>query len=547
MKKIFDYQMTVSIILSILLLIFFPITFEFQLKNIIIIFLLTFISDNIVVKWKNKDRLVSNLPGFIVAYLFGSQYILLASIITLLRLDNINIIKRIKKFLVYFSMYYGSYLLVNMININIYGKVLLFAIIAKLINTLITDIYKFKLEVFSVELLFFLTATPSIYFYLMSNNEIIKYYFLFQNLIFLEIYYFITKYIYEKEEETIKNQRLNKFNEIMFEFSNLLYSKTLHFSDKKLFFDVAKFLNEKFEFNYILISKINYNENLIERVAYSGFTEKEFEELKSKEVKASEIINNIFSNVKYKYGEVYFIPNVINKVNSDNYFIIENNVNIDTYSDEDYRWDSKDLLLITLRDKDDNIFAYISCDSPKSGLRPTKEEMLILSVLGRIVSMIVSHKEHYIEMKKLSELDPMTKLYNPSKLNADLEYYENNKKIISLAFIDLDDFKKINDTYGHLKGDEILKEVSNIIKNSIRETDKAYRYGGDEFIIIFENIDKQKAKIIMERIKNNLVEKNITFSVGIVDDSNISIKDLIKKADEKAYIAKKTGKNKIVC
>ncbi|MBM7559001.1 GGDEF domain-containing protein [Marinitoga litoralis] len=546
MKKVFDYQMTISILLSTILFLLFPISFNFQIDKVLLVILLTFISDNINVKWKNRNRLVSNVPGFIVSYLFGPEYIFLSSIITLFRIDNINIEKRIKKFFVYFSMYYGSYLLVHNLNSNIYIKLLLFAVFAKIINSLITDIFKFKIEIFVVELLFFLSSLPSIYLYLISENNIVKYYFLFQNLLLLIIYYFITKYIYEKEEESIKKNRLNKFNEIMFEFSNLLYSKTLHFSDEKLFFDVSKFLHEKFGFNYVLISKIDYEKDLIERVAYAGFSEEEFASLKKKKVKASEIINSIFKKNEYRFGEVYFIPNIANEINSDNYFIMENNVNVETFSDKDYIWDPKDLLIITIRDKEDNIFGYISCDSPNNRLRPTKEEMLILSVLGRIISMILSHKGHYLEMKNLSELDPMTKLYNSSKLNADLTYYEINKKIISLAFLDLDDFKKINDTYGHLKGDEILKEVSEIIKSSIRETDKAYRYGGDEFVIIFENVDKYKAKRIIERIKEKLTEKEITFSVGIVDDKKIPIKDLIKKADEKAYIAKRKGKNRII-
>nr|WP_129409171.1 GGDEF domain-containing protein [Marinitoga lauensis] len=140
-------------------------------------------------------------------------------------------------------------------------------------------------------------------------------------------------------------------------------------------------------------------------------------------------------------------------------------------------WNKNDLLAIALKNKNNELIGYISCDSPKDGLRPTTEDMQILSVLGKIISMILVHGEHFKEIKKLSETDYLTGLYNSSKLNKDLQMYEREKKLISVAFIDLDNFKKINDRYGHLKGDLLLKDFSDILKNSIRSNDKAYRYG----------------------------------------------------------------------
>ncbi|GAB6189257.1 hypothetical protein JCM30566_09960 [Marinitoga arctica] len=544
-KKNYFENLTINGIIALLLIFVFPIKWDFNLKNAIIVLLITFISDNIDVKWKNKTRLVSNLPGFLVAYLYGPQYMFLASILTFFRLEKLTFLQRLRKLYVYFIMYYGSYFIINTLHFNLYIDLFLFVTLSKVINSILSDIGKFNILMFLVEYIFFIASLPSIYLYLLSQNNIAKYYFLFQNLLFLGIYFFLNKYLYEKEEEAIKNKRLKKFNEIMLEFSNLLYSYSIKASKYKILNDTAQFLNEKLGYNYVLISEIDYENDLIKRVAYAGFSKKEFESFKKRKVKASEIISDVFKN-EYRYGDVYFIPNVTERLDKNYYFIPEQNINTQIVHNKDYIWDKNDLLALTLKDKNDKIIGYISCDSPKDGLRPTNEDMLILSSLAKILSMIIIHGENFKEIRKLSETDYLTKLYNSSKLKKDLDEYEKNKTLISLAFIDLDNFKQINDEYGHLKGDLILQEFSNILKTSIRSNDRAYRYGGDEFVIIFENINKFNANKIIKRLKKNLTKANIKFSVGIEDSSKTSISQLVKAADKKTYIAKNKGKNKII-
>ncbi|KLO22367.1 MULTISPECIES: sensor domain-containing diguanylate cyclase [unclassified Marinitoga] len=535
-------------IFSFFLLIYFPFDFNFDLHKLFGVLLITFISDNINVKWRNEKRLVSNIPGFLIAFLLGPQYILYSAAITILRIDNkVSLIQRIRKFFVYFIMYYGSYIIVEKLefNLNIYFELFLFVTIAKILNTIFVDIKNFKLNMFFIEYIFFIATLPSIYLYLISRNLLVRHYFLLQNLLFLGIYFFITKYLYEKEEERVKNKRLKKFNEIMLEFSNLLHAYSIKAPKEVILREVAKLLNEKFQYKYVLISEIDYQNDEIKRVVYAGFSKEDFEKLRKRKVRASEIIENVFKN-EYRYGEVYFIPNFAENINENNYFIFEQNITANIY-DKDYLWNEKDLLALTLRNKNDEIIGYISCDTPEDGLRPTTEDMQTLSVLAKIVSMILIHGNYFTEIKKLSEIDHLTGLYNSSKLRKDLEIYEKREKLIALAFIDLDNFKYINDKYGHLKGDMILKEISDIIKVSIREKDKAYRYGGDEFVIIFEDVDKFTARNILKRIRKKLLKVHVKFSVGIEDNKKTSILKLIKAADKKAYRAKNKGKNKIIC
>jgi diguanylate cyclase (GGDEF)-like protein len=149
------------------------------------------------------------------------------------------------------------------------------------------------------------------------------------------------------------------------------------------------------------------------------------------------------------------------------------------------------------------------------------------------------------ELKNISYYDHLTNLPNRKYLDENLKRLINisdryNKKF-SVVFIDVDKFKEINDIHGHKKGDEALIDVANNIKASIRTTDFAVRYGGDEFIIVVETDDNDEITGLITRIKNKLQEKNIEISVGYsiygVDSKNI--KEIFELADKNMYIEKR--------
>jgi diguanylate cyclase (GGDEF)-like protein len=131
---------------------------------------------------------------------------------------------------------------------------------------------------------------------------------------------------------------------------------------------------------------------------------------------------------------------------------------------------------------------------------------------------------------------------------------------LCLIMIDIDDFKKINDIYGHLTGDFVLKTLSNIIKGNLRNFDLPGRYGGEEFILILPETGKENAKKVAERIREQVQNHklktmsgepiSITISLGLselkeLDDKSNEL-ELIKIADSRLYKAKGTGKNKVV-
>lgn len=166
----------------------------------------------------------------------------------------------------------------------------------------------------------------------------------------------------------------------------------------------------------------------------------------------------------------------------------------------------------------------------------------------------------YLKIKKGLEIqtikDKLTGLYNRLYFNEMFEYYVNKynrtKKPFSMMIIDIDNFKKINDTYGHATGDSVLKKLGQTINKSIRNLDIAFRYGGEEFVIIFPNTDLYHAFNAAERIRENVSKniiidlKSITISGGIGEYKGEKPIEFFKKIDKALYEAKNSGKNKIV-
>jgi diguanylate cyclase (GGDEF)-like protein len=167
----------------------------------------------------------------------------------------------------------------------------------------------------------------------------------------------------------------------------------------------------------------------------------------------------------------------------------------------------------------------------------------------------------YETVEALAITDGLTGLYTRryffERLDEELQRSKRNSLKFSFLMIDIDDFKGCNDTYGHLVGDAVLKEVSHIAKASAREIDLTARYGGEEFSLILPETDKAGAMLVAERIRKR-IEENIfkaydeklkmTVSVGLAvypDDSQ-EVSNLVEAADKALYAAKSSGKN-IVC
>ncbi len=159
------------------------------------------------------------------------------------------------------------------------------------------------------------------------------------------------------------------------------------------------------------------------------------------------------------------------------------------------------------------------------------------------------------ELEELLKHDLMTKLYNHDTIieliAREVEAAKADRQPLSMLMLDLDNFKTINDQYGHLKGDEVLLHVVDVIRKNTRTTDLIGRYGGEEFLIVFTRTELPMAQRISERIRNAIESVNITgitvtVSGGLSQLTNESTEAFIKLVDDKLYEAKRAGKNRIM-
>ena len=161
-------------------------------------------------------------------------------------------------------------------------------------------------------------------------------------------------------------------------------------------------------------------------------------------------------------------------------------------------------------------------------------------------------------LKRLSITDKLTGLNNRIKidevLTSNLHMFERYDNVFSVILLDIDHFKKINDTYGHPIGDEVLKDFAAILKKSARITDVVGRWGGEEFMIIASETDSVGATKFATTIKKAINEHTfpkvgkVTASFGLTQiDIGDSVEDVVNRADLALYNAKESGRNRVVC
>lgn len=157
--------------------------------------------------------------------------------------------------------------------------------------------------------------------------------------------------------------------------------------------------------------------------------------------------------------------------------------------------------------------------------------------------------------KELARTDSLTGVSNRRRffelIHAELHRAKRYKRPMTVAYMDMDDFKVINDRFGHTVGDKVLSSAAHAIQKNIRTVDVVARFGGDEFAILLPETDSDGAKVIIRRIQENLQnsmqkqEWGVTFSIGVFtcNGKGLTVDDVLTKADSLMYAAKNNGKN----
>ncbi|MDE6517067.1 MAG: GGDEF domain-containing protein, partial [Acetatifactor sp.] len=176
-----------------------------------------------------------------------------------------------------------------------------------------------------------------------------------------------------------------------------------------------------------------------------------------------------------------------------------------------------------------------------------------LSELGRS-ALSMQHS-----LRSLIERDSLTELYNRRsgghRLTGSMEKAKKNNTPFTLVIGDIDFFKKVNDTYGHQCGDMVLKNVARILREHMKDKGYAIRWGGEEFLLVYENSRLEEAHealcAMLDELRSTGVQSGdsqvyVTMTFGMVCDSSKELKDLLREADDKLYYGKNNGRNQIV-
>ncbi|WP_099716678.1 sensor domain-containing diguanylate cyclase [Clostridium sp. LS] len=346
-----------------------------------------------------------------------------------------------------------------------------------------------------------------------------------------------------------------------------------------------------------------YNSLKTEYETYQKFSEQHIQELNEKNVRLEKSIDSLSNIIEVsKYINTFFSSdNLISMINDmilgilgvtySTIFLIENgeltikasniedmNINLTskefTYINqgEEFLINSKKPLKQTGEHKVDihsimgspikvreKFIGYIIVEHNLYKFMTTELKLFLRSIANQI-AIAIENSILYKELEKINQRDSLLGIYNRKYFYERIERNEINKENdkFAIVMIDIDDFKKINDTYGHQFGDKILINTANVVRNGIDKDDILARYGGEEFILYIPNFESEesvynKIEAIRKTLENSKVsfngeQKSVTASFGIsfFPLNGIDLNDLINKADELLYRAKKSGKNRVL-
>lgn len=213
--------------------------------------------------------------------------------------------------------------------------------------------------------------------------------------------------------------------------------------------------------------------------------------------------------------------------------------------------------------QEDEIIGILCLGPNVSEQEYTPEALEMIGILANMLSVALHNAQNFEQIKALSYTDEMTGLHNyrffTMRLKEEIARAKRNNACLALLILDVDFFKNYNDTLGHPAGDEILRQLSMILKATVRDNDIVARYGGEEFAIILPSTDQGGAAVLSERIRKKVEDYNfpsqeiqpngtLTISIGIAlfPDNAITLEDIIIAADRALYFAKESGRNRVV-
>jgi diguanylate cyclase (GGDEF)-like protein len=282
-----------------------------------------------------------------------------------------------------------------------------------------------------------------------------------------------------------------------------------------------------------------------------------WDEVRRKHVSSSEIA--AFFNPEFRASNSYFVSHTALRKSEHDFFVRPEDAD-DGFLKPD-EWHENDMLLVPLM-RGEEMIGYLSVREPHDRRIPSVEKVKTLEVFATQAVTALQSARQYDEIKRLTFIDALTPAYNhrffQEALSKEIHRHSRTGHELALAMLDIDNFKKINDTFGHPVGDEILKGIVEELMNNARDSDVVARYGGEEFAIIFPDTPAHSATDAANRLREIIARRvfrlqqldktlHITVSIGVAvyprDGANPA--ELISRADTALYFAKKNGRNQV--
>lgn len=205
------------------------------------------------------------------------------------------------------------------------------------------------------------------------------------------------------------------------------------------------------------------------------------------------------------------------------------------------------------------VIGFLNIHSMYKNTQLTPDKIELVYALASQASIAISNAQLFQALREQAIIDSCTNLYNfryfQQKLDEEIDLFNTAQEPLSLIILDIDHFKKVNDTHGHIYGDSVLRELGNILKRNVRTEDTVCRYGGEEFAIIFPHCNQEVTMRIAERIRSRIEDTTandrrrifkdpITVSIGVAGyEPGLNKTEFIQRADNALYYAKNHGRN----
>jgi diguanylate cyclase (GGDEF)-like protein len=281
-----------------------------------------------------------------------------------------------------------------------------------------------------------------------------------------------------------------------------------------------------------------------------------WEEVRKRRLSAAEITS--LCNAEFRVSNSFFVSHTALRQSEHDFF-----VRPEDWSARADEWHENDMLIVPLM-SGEQMIGYLSVRQPADRRVPSVDQVQTLEIFAAQAVTALQSARQYDEIKRLTFIDALTPAFNhryfQEALGKEIHRHARTGHEFALAMLDIDNFKKINDTFGHPVGDEILKGLVDELIINARDTDIVARYGGEEFALIFPDTPAQSARDAANRMRD-LIERrdfrlhglglsrtlHVTISVGVAvyPADGITSADLIARADAALYFAKKNGKNQV--